>query len=92
MRSADGDRTRSVHCRREATVTSVQHEPLTREELRVELDRLSRERLSVPFDEFRALYEAGQLDLSEPTLWRLALLARLLLDEESVIGNGAASD
>ena len=51
---------------------------VTPDELRQELDRLARERLGMPADEFLERLKSGELDLESPTVSRLAILARLL--------------
>jgi hypothetical protein len=58
---------------------AVATEHLTQEEIRAELDRLARQKFSLSADEFLDRYEHNRLDLSSPSVARLSILARLLL-------------
>ena len=53
-------------------------ERVTRHELCAALDSLAQERLGMSAAEFMAALAAGELDPYDPTVARLAILARLL--------------
>lgn len=50
----------------------------TRDEIRAELDQLAREALDISGEEFVTRLNNGGLDAFDPTVARLAVLARLL--------------
>jgi hypothetical protein len=65
-------------------VATVEHdiiyEQVTRDELRTEVDRYACERLGMSGEDFLTRWRAGELDEFSPTVSRIAVLARLLID------------
>jgi len=55
---------------------------LTRDQLREQLDVLTREKLGLTADEFVERYQAGSLNLTSASMSNLAILARLLIASE----------
>lgn len=53
-------------------------ERLTRDEILDEMDRLAQARLGISGEEFFVRWQAGGLDEFDPTVARIAVLARLL--------------
>ena len=56
----------------------VVHVETTRDEIRAELDQLAREALGISGEQFVERMSTGDLDAFDPTVARLAVLARLL--------------
>jgi hypothetical protein len=56
------------------------YEYTTRDEIRIELDRLARDRLGISGEDFIARWQGGRLDEFSPTVSRIAVLARLITD------------
>ncbi len=56
----------------------VVHVETTRDEIRAELDTLAQQALGISGDDFVTRLNSGGLDAFDPTVARLAVLARLL--------------
>ncbi len=64
-------------------MATVERKTLTVEEVRDALDEGARTTLGLSCDDFLARYRTGDLDLDSPTVLRLTVLARLLLEAEA---------
>lgn len=62
---------------------AVERMTVTRDEIREELDQGSRQLLGLNADQFVTRYCAAELDLDSPSVLRLSVLARLLLETEA---------
>ena len=69
-------------------MATAQHEVLTSEELREEVDRLTQEKLGLSVDRFWELYRAGHLDQDSVVVSRLVVLARFLNEQEEGQSSG----
>jgi hypothetical protein len=63
-------------------MATIEHEVVfetaTREEIHAELDALAHDAFGLTADEFAQRLESGELDALNPTVGRLAVLARLI--------------
>jgi hypothetical protein len=69
-------------------MATVERKTLTHEEVRQALDEGARSVLGLSAAAFLARYKAGELDLDSPTVLRLTVLARLVLEAEPNGRNG----
>ena len=66
---------------------AVERMTISRDEIRNELDEGSRAVLGLTADQFVTRYCAAELDLDSPSVLRLSVLARLLLETETRNGH-----